>query len=295
MDQLRDYADSRLLNGCIYCGGPAETRDHVPSRCLLERPYPKNLPVVGSCARCNQGFSKDEEYFVCLVESALCGSTDPEKFTRPTVARILRHSPTLRARIESAKSESDGRIQFATESERIVNVMLKLARGHAAFELSQPCTSEPDHFWCGPLSALSDDERDGFHAAHVQQLSGEVGSRGLQRMLVTQVSLQSTSAEHSVIPLLVNDWVDVQEDLYRYLAIEDVGGLVIRIVVAEYLGCEVAWRLGPRKQGEAAAAPPRGRLDTLHEPAPPPPAQLPSRCSAHVSRPDPPQRAKAPP
>ena len=103
MDQLRDFADSRLLSGCIYCGGPAETRDHVPSRCLLERPYPENLPVVASCARCNQGFSKDEEYLVCLIESALCGSTDPDKIKRPTVANILRNSPTLRARIESAQ------------------------------------------------------------------------------------------------------------------------------------------------------------------------------------------------
>ena len=252
MDQLRDYADSRLLSGCIYCGGPAETRDHVPSRCLLERPYPENLPVVGSCARCNQGFSKDEEYLVCLIESALCGSTDPDKIRRPSVARILRNSPTLRARIESAKSESDGRIRFATESERILNIMLKLARGHAAFDLSPPCRSEPNHFWCGPMSALSDDQHDAFNEAHVQHLFGEVGSRGLQRAFVTQVTLQSASGEQSVLPLFVNDWVDVQENLYRYLAIDDAGGMVTRIVVAEYLGCEVAWRLNSLEQRDEA-------------------------------------------
>ena len=250
MDQLRDFADSRLLGGCIYCGGPAETRDHVPSRSLLERPYPENLPVVGSCARCNQGYSKDEEYLVCLIESALSGSTDPDKIRRPTVAQILRNSPTLRARIESATSECDGRIRFATESERIANIMLKLARGHAAFELSQPCRSEPTHFWCGPMSALSDDQHDVFNEAHVQNLFGEVGSRGLQRAFVTQVTLQSASGEQSVLPLLVNDWVDVQENLYRYLAIDDAGGIVIRIVLAEYLGCEVAWRLNSLEPGD---------------------------------------------
>ena len=250
MDQLRDYADSRLLNGCIYCGGPAETRDHVPSRCLLERPYPPNLPVVGSCARCNQGFSRDEEYFVCLIESALCGSTDPDKMRRPTVARILHYSPELRARIEASKSEVDGRIGFVPEGPRIANVMLKLARGHAAFELSQPCRSKPDYFWCGPLSALSDDELEGFHVAHVQRLIGEVGSRGLQRMLVAQVTLQSATGHQTTLPLLVNDWVHVQEDLYRYLAIEDDGGLIFRIVVAEYLACEVVWRMDAVEQGD---------------------------------------------
>ena len=250
MDQLRDYADSRLLNGCIYCGGPAETREHVPSRCLLQRPYPDNLPVVGSCATCNQGFSEDEQYLVCLVESALCGSTDPDKIKRPSVARILRNAPALRAKLESARTETDGKVQFALERHRVANVMLKLARGHAAFELSQPCRREPDHFWCCQLADLPNDMRESFDAAHVQQLFGEVGSRGIQRMLVTQLTLESESGEQSELRLLVNDWVDVQEDQYRYLAIDDVGGLVIRIIVAEYLACEVMWLPETAQQGD---------------------------------------------
>ena len=249
MDQLRDYADSRLLNGCIYCGGPVETRDHVPSRCLLEQPYPENLPVVGSCASCNQGFSEDEQYLVCLVESALCGSTEPDKIQRPSVARTLRNAPALQARLESAKTETDEGVQFAVERHRVARVMLKLAQGHAAFELSQPCRTEPDHLWCGPLTDLSSDVRDAFDAVHVQQLFGEVGSRGMQRMLVTKVTLQSASGEPSELGLIVNDWVEVQEERYRYFAIDDVGGIVIRIIVAEYLGCEVAW-LDAAQQGD---------------------------------------------
>ena len=130
--------------------------------------------------------------------------------------------------------------------------MLKLARGHAAFELSQPCRNEPDHYWCGPMSSLSDDQHGAFNEAHVQHLFGEVGSRGLQRAFVTQVTLQSTSGEQSVLPLLVNDWVDVQENLYRYIAIDDTGGVVIRIVVAEYLGCEVAWHSNSLDQKDEA-------------------------------------------
>ena len=127
--------------------------------------------------------------------------------------------------------------------------MLKLAQGHAAFELSQPCRTEPDHLWCGPLTDLSSDVRDAFDAVHVQQLFGEVGSRGMQRMLVTKVTLQSASGEPSELGLIVNDWVEVQEERYRYLAIDDVGGIVIRIIVAEYLGCEVAW-LDAAQQGD---------------------------------------------
>ena len=124
--------------------------------------------------------------------------------------------------------------------------MLKLARGHAAFELSQPRREEPDHFWCGPLVTMSPEEREVFDAPHVQQMFGEIGSRGLQRLLVTQISqisLKSLTGEESQSRLLLNDWVDVQEGYYRYLAIDDVGGIVVRIVVAEYLACEVVWRI----------------------------------------------------
>lgn len=243
MDQLNILSDNRLLRGCTYCGGTADTRDHVPSKCLLERPYPTNLPVVGCCNSCNQAFSKDEEYFVCLIESVLCGSTDPEKIGRPSVASIMQNSQALRKRIEATRTEVDGQIVFAPEIERIYNVMLKLARGHAAFELSQPCRPKPDHFWCGPISSLPKENQEVFNSVHFQQTFGEVGSRNMQRLLVTQMTLLSETGVQQNIEMLINDWIDVQDDLYRYMAIDDMGSLIIRIVIAEYFACEVAWRL----------------------------------------------------
>ncbi|MBN8783061.1 MAG: hypothetical protein J0G98_08355 [Terrimonas ferruginea] len=240
MDQLNDYADDRLVRGCIYCGGGADTRDHVPSKCLLESPYPPNLPVVGCCDDCNQDFSGDEAYLVCLIESVLCGSTDPEKIRRPSVARIMKKLPALRKRIEASRKEIDDQIAFMPEIERVRNVMLKLARGHAAFELSQLCRAPPDHFWCGPLSALSEEDQQTFKSVHFQQVFGEVGSRNMQRLLVTQMTLRAENGELQNVGMLINDWVDVQDDQYRYIAIDD-SGIVIRIVIAEYFACEVAW------------------------------------------------------
>jgi hypothetical protein len=70
---------------------------------------------------------------------------------------------------------------------------------------------------------------------------GEIGSRGLQRMLVTQVSLASENGDEQTLNLVVNDWVDVQDGCYRYLAIDDAGEIKIKIVIAEYLACEVTW------------------------------------------------------
>jgi len=243
MDQLNNYADNRLVRGCVYCDGIAETRDHVPSKCLLDSPYPPNLPVVGCCDSCNQNFSKDEEYFVCLIESALCGSTDPEKIRRPSVAKIMQKSPALRKRIENSRIDLNGQIAFAPEVDRINNVMLKLAKGHAAFELSQPCRTEPSHFWCGPLSMLPQEDQDTFNSVHFQQIFGEIGSRNLQRLLVTQLTLSSATGEQKNIGMVINDWIDVQDDQYRYIAIDDMGILIIRIVISEYFACEVAWGL----------------------------------------------------
>ncbi|MBT1063988.1 hypothetical protein KJY73_10410 [Bowmanella sp. Y26] len=243
MNQLECYADERLINGCIYCGARADTRDHVPSRILLESPYPENLPTVAACKACNQGFSKDEQYLVCLVESVIVGSTEPEKIKRPSVARAMERSEALRTRIESQKYFANERIIFNPEEERVRKVMLKLARGHSAFELSQPCRDEPDYFWCGPLEMLTIEQQQDFMAAHVQQLYGEIGSRNMQRMIPAEVTFKSESGFLEKRKVLVNDWIGVQEERYSYLAIDDLSGVTVRILVSNYLACEVVWEI----------------------------------------------------
>lgn len=53
---------------CIYCLGVADTKDHIPSRNLFPTGMgPKNPIIVPSCAKCNRGFSRDEEYFRLYV------------------------------------------------------------------------------------------------------------------------------------------------------------------------------------------------------------------------------------
>lgn len=241
MDQLRNYADDRLVNGCVYCGGPEETRDHVPSRVFLDKPLPENLPVVWACWSCNNGFSKDEEYVACLIESVIAGTTEPDRIRRSAVANILRRTPALRARIEAAKYTQDGQTQFEVEPDRVGNIVLKLAKGHAAFELSQPLHQEPSSLWWRPLGLMTEVERDSFDAIHIVQMFGEVGSRASQRLLVTQLTLQAADGQTSTLDLLINDWIDVQDGCYRYLAIDDGGTIKVKIIIAEYLACEVTW------------------------------------------------------
>src|SRR5262249_30876896 len=132
MDQLTDFADPRLINGCVFCdSGRSElTRDHAPSRVLLDSPYPYNLPIVDACRDCNNGFSLDEEYVACLVECAAVGSTNPDIMSRDVVRRILNRSPALRARLEQARRIVNGVSYFVPEKTRVDNIVAKLARAH---------------------------------------------------------------------------------------------------------------------------------------------------------------------
>jgi hypothetical protein len=241
MDQVRDLADNRLIRGCIYCGRADDTRDHVPARVFLDPPFPENLPVLPACRVCNNGFSIDEQYLACLIECARAGSTEPDRIQRPRIARLLQEVPALRARIEAAKMTVDGMIAFEGEEDRIRNVVRKLARGHAAFELSLVQRHEPVSLEWWPLSMMSAEQLDAYDAAHVVRLVGEIGSRGTQGLCVTQFIITNKRGEVSALNLVVNDWVTVQDGVYRYLATDDHGGVRVKIVIAEFFAGEIVW------------------------------------------------------
>ncbi len=229
MDQLESFADSRLLVGCIYCMGPTQTRDHVPSRILLDEPYPENLPVVPACASCNQRFSLDEEYVACLVECARTGSV--EAVERPKIQRILQDSPALAARLAKARTIADGGgVSFTVEDERVKTIVLKLARGHAAYELNEQRLDEPSHVMFVPLYSLDEQAREHFETVPQPNVWPEVGTRAMQRMVVSTVGPS----------VFGPGWIDVQPGQYRYIALAD-GAVMVRVVLGEFLACEVIW------------------------------------------------------
>lgn len=231
-DYLESFADARLIANCIHCAGPTETRDHVPSRILLDEPYPDNLPILPACAACNCGYSLDEEYFACLVECARTGSVDAAE--RPKIQRILRDSPSLAARITQARAVGDdGQILFKPETERVRNIVLKLARGHAAFELSELKVEEPSHVMFVPLCKLETHARRHFETAPATAGWPEVGSRAMQRMALTWAAPGEQVEAWS-------GWIEVQTGRYRYLAVAEAA-VMVRFVASEYLACEVIW------------------------------------------------------
>ena len=91
MEWIEEFVDERQKAWCIYCGAllaAAETnKDHVPSKALLLKPHPENLPVVQVCTACNSDFSVDEEYLFLFLRCVLAGTTDPAGHNDARVAR----------------------------------------------------------------------------------------------------------------------------------------------------------------------------------------------------------------
>lgn len=116
---------------CVYCGEPGMTKDHVPPRCLLEKPYPTNLRTVPCCSRCNSNFSIDEQYFLILLGQIGTSPTLTAK-VQPggAIDRALSRRPAIDERIiQSMETSEDGRIMLHPETERINRVIRKIALG----------------------------------------------------------------------------------------------------------------------------------------------------------------------
>jgi hypothetical protein len=229
------YGDKRKMGYCVHCGGPDQSRDHVPSKVLLDEPYPENMLVSPSCLSCNQGFSLDEEYLACLLECVLVDDVDPVKVERRRIAEILTKNSRL---VETLKKErlvkEDGTIKWHADTKRIAAVLLKLARGHVAYELNEPSLEEPKFFAFKPLLSMTESERDAFEDDGPRNLANEplwpeVGCRAMRRIMVVGNML------------LDEGWLVVQEGRYRFLPLFGAGGRGARIVIREYLACEAIW------------------------------------------------------
>ena len=234
MDPHQLFVDQRFIGMCVYCGGTPNTRDHVPSRVFLDEPLPPNIPVVDSCENCNNSFSKHEQYVACLLECAINGSAEPERVERDNVKRILKKNPRLRSRIEESCTKDDhGKLVWKVEEDSVKTVIMKLARGHAAFELSLPQLEEPDEFSFMPFIAMSDEQKIAFESASASTTSlwPEIGSRAF------------ISAGKSCAIAHGKGWLTVQANRYRYF-VDQTEGLAIQMVLSEYLACRVVWLAG---------------------------------------------------
>ena len=234
MKQVYHFSDQLSDHDCIPCSvddhNVQYSRDHVPSKVLLDSPYPENLMQVGMCQQCNSGFSKDEEYFAAFLASVICDSTEPDPEWFPTASGILAHKPQLRSRIDRARQVQgtlwDGaEVRWVPELARIEQVIVKNACGHILFDTGEVPDGPPSYVNIAPLQSMSADDLRQF-----ERLSGvvgwpEVGSKLMLRLIETG-------------EVGTGGWIHVQKGVYRY-AIDECHR--VRIVLREYLAAEVGW------------------------------------------------------
>ncbi len=231
MDPRHLFADERHAAFCVFCGASPMTREHVASRVLLDDPLPDDLPLVGSCQRCNSGFSRDEEYLACVIDCVVSGSTEAAAVKRPKVRSSLLHSPALAARIAASRSENaSGTIVWKPDDDRVRTVIVKLARGHVAHQYCEPQLDDPARVMAVPLALMSAEERYAFET--VPESSGwpEIGSRSFVNLIVGGNGTYDPES----------GWNVLQAGRYRYL-VSQPGEIVVRIVLSEYLAAEVVW------------------------------------------------------
>ena len=234
MKQIYHFSNQLGSVDCIPCPennhSGRYSRDHIPTKALLNSPYPENLMDVGMCQECNSGFGRDEEYFAAFLASVISGSTELDPLQFPTASRILTHNPPLRSRIDAARhmEATTGKcteVIWTPELERIERVIVKNARGHVLFELGQPIELPPTHVNIVPIEQMSPRQLSQFE--HPQGCAGwpEVGSRLMLRLLETDECGEG-------------GWIEVQNGVYRY-AVDELPR--VRMVLREYLAAEVAW------------------------------------------------------
>ena len=241
MEQIRYMGDDRLseCGVCIHCGEGLDesdtSADHVPSKGLLDKPYPTQLPTVTIHAKCNNAFSADELYLVTLLGCILAGSAEIDGQTDPRTARRLQKNPVLREQIAASRrdkrdSSGDSRPWWSVDTPRIASVIEKNARGHVLFECAEPVLDAPSYITFDALESLDDNQKTRFENSQDELgvvLFSEVGSRSMVRQL--------TGAD------VVDGWVVVQAGVYRFAVVETASTIRVKTVIREYLVTDTCW------------------------------------------------------
>ena len=225
--------DKSREKGCIYCGKPATTREHIPSKAFLIEPYPEDLATLPACFECNNGFSNDEEYVSCFLD-VLKAAVYQNYTQRPDIVRRLERNAKLKDLLDEQIKIEDGQVYFNIDENRLCRILIKLAKGHAGFEFDHISFDDSDmtvryNF----IFNMSEDSVKKFEEIPEMKLFSEVGSRRCTGAYIIQ-NVDTGEAATFMF------WNDVQDNQYRYqVSYNDVGGICVKIVIYEMLYCRV--------------------------------------------------------
>jgi hypothetical protein len=125
---------------------------------------------------------------------------------------------------------------------RVRSVVLKLARGHAVYELDEQKSEAPSHVMIAPLHTLAPHAREHFENPPATAGWPEVGTRAMQRMAVST----------AFPPVIGQDWIEVQRG--QYLLTLPGFGIATVVYAHHYLRTSRNTRFQEWQQGLRPAA-----------------------------------------
>ena len=230
---------------CIYCGGNAITKEHCPTRGLMLKPRPFDLPTLPACEKCNNSFSSDEMYTVSLVKAL-------NTFLNNGEETGLEMNISTRQEVNDAKKEAEfiAKSGYYRDDKRLRNTLIKLAVGHAIFELTigyaGQLYKEADinveyyfrHF-------ISPDKWEKFNQLEVIETNNipEIGSRLFRNIYVVSVKRKKESGRKIKTECIALDWTNVQEGKYKYIALLKGNEIVVKIFIWNTIYAKVTFFL----------------------------------------------------
>lgn len=244
LKQFVEYSRKGIYR-CIYCGSLADTREHVPSKTFLKKPLPSDLPVLPACKKCNNGFSADElytkTYIECLRAVFLDNNLGHLHVSSDDRKEIREAKLSIKEALDCKELVYDGRVG---------RVLRKLAIGHAVYELSEGYPSflekwTPFYTKYIIKSTVSETEWNDLEYAEAMndKMLPEIGSRVYRNFLVVQVPLGNLEGNSGPnFNLLLLDWTDIQDGVYRYVAYIDTSDrVVVKMIIMDFLYGEVVF------------------------------------------------------
>lgn len=152
--------------------------------------------------------------------------------------------------IADARRAVEKFFQTPYSDERLMRIFTKLAICHATYEISAGYYSQ-DHtititrivYGIKPLLELAEWQELERVEIISDEILPEIGSRAFRNIYVVEMEMESIDGDGCRIPMLLMDWVDVQEGFYKYQVYYKNGQVWVKMIIRDFLYCEVAMSL----------------------------------------------------
>ncbi|UKS61506.1 HNH endonuclease [Bacillus toyonensis] len=225
---------------CIYCGKESDTREHIPSKVFLNRPFPENLSTVSACLTCNNSYSSDEVLLALLIQLLKQKHYGSEyTFSEEVNSRMENvRNVKLVSKIKQVIEADNVKGKF---HDSILRVLIKLAIGHSVWDISEGYYIDEDGITTDSakveysfINDMTDEEINEFLSPFdiTNEPLPELGSRVYEGRLLV---LERDGEE----PRLLLDWATVQPYEYNYTCYQFGDEIVVKMVINSFLFAEV--------------------------------------------------------